>query len=89
MTDPVKEIPKIIIPMPLLIVHALAMVGIGISLVEIFSEKGRSLGLLSIDDAWTAIWVCGVVAASTTIKILLSIIQQKRDIQSGTSNIYK
>jgi len=59
----------------LLIVDALAMIGIGLSVGEIFPKHGRSLGLIDSELVWPLLGISLGVAAFCTFKMIRIISQ--------------
>jgi len=74
---------KISFPPVLLIVDALAMIGIGLSFGEIFPKHGRSLGLIDSELVWPLLGISLGVAAFCTFKMIRIVSQSNRAIQRG------
>jgi hypothetical protein len=72
---------KIKVPLPLLALNSLAMIAIGISISEIFPKHGRPLGLMSIETAWTVLYVSIPVAVLCMIQFFRVIRRERAKIK--------
>ena len=76
LNDPNSQVspPKLKLPPLILAVSALAMIGVGISISEIFPKHGQPLGLMSLETARIVLYVCGGVAILCWVKLFRVII---------------
>lgn len=76
-TNSGKTAQKIKLPPLLIIVHTLAMIGIGLSMAELFPKHGQPLGLMSIQSAWYVLYVSAPLAMLCMIQ-LFRVIRRER-----------
>jgi hypothetical protein len=72
---------KIKLPPLLLLIHSLAMIGIGLSIAELFPKHGQSLGLVSTKTAWTVLYISIPIVLLCMIQFVRIIRRQRAKMQ--------